>query len=375
MQFQGATVVALALRLSVLTLLAVVAMGASAHAGTVAADVVGQWRFDEPGGQFALDDAAYGLHGVLGTSANADAADPARVGGLSGAALHFSGSTFVRLPDAPALAAPTLTVEAVVRADASPGSYRYVLSRGSRACFSGTYGLYTAQAGGIAFYVFDGERFFVSATAKVDDVWNGAWHRVTGVFDGSTVRVFLDGRQVGEALHTPPDTAIGYDQPDEDTYFGTYVGTCTLPFVGDLDSMRIWAVGLTPRAVAAQSGIAQAVGSSVPAPRPATAAPTIIAPPTLPRSSCRVSVSRKTITARSRSVVTARAVGAGRPLNRARVTVKRAGHSQVVTSRHTNAGGRAKLVLKVRRVGRLRVSIAGRASCSPAYIRVTRANA
>ena len=160
--------------------------------------LVGQWRFDELDGQVAVDDGPHRLDGRLGGTDAPEADDPVRIAGASGRALRFTGATFVRLPDSDALALQALTAEAVVRAQPVRGQWRYLISRGSQACAAGAYGLYTAAAGGLAFYVFDGTRYIVSATARPDDVWNGAWHHVAGSFDGRALRLFVDGRPVGE---------------------------------------------------------------------------------------------------------------------------------------------------------------------------------
>ena len=86
---------------------------------------VGTWGFDEPGGQHALDAGPFGLDGRLGRSEASDELDPARIAGArGGGALRFGGGTFVRLPDASELAPAHLTVEAVVRAEGSPGRWR-----------------------------------------------------------------------------------------------------------------------------------------------------------------------------------------------------------------------------------------------------------
>ena len=153
---------------------AMLAIGVTAVLGVVAgpapaaaqSGLLGQWRFDEPDGQRVIDDGPHALTGFLGTSDGADAADPVRVPGASGGALHFDGDRFVHLPDSASLAASTLTVEAVVRAGTSPGAWRYLVSRGGHGCVAGSYGLYTGAAGGVALYVFDGTRYVVSATAQ-----------------------------------------------------------------------------------------------------------------------------------------------------------------------------------------------------------------
>ncbi|MGH2943936.1 MAG: hypothetical protein ACRDLN_14300, partial [Solirubrobacteraceae bacterium] len=60
------------------------------------------------------------------------------------------------------------------------------------------------------------------------------------------------------------------------------------------------------------------------------------------------------------------------PLPLVRLSVRRAGARKVIASSRTNARGSARLVLNVKRSGRLRVSVAGLAQCTPAFIRVSK---
>ena len=52
-----------------------------------------------------------------------------------------------------------------MRAEGSPGRWRYIVARGAQDCLAGSYGLYSGEAGGLAFYVFDGDRYVLSPTA------------------------------------------------------------------------------------------------------------------------------------------------------------------------------------------------------------------
>jgi Concanavalin A-like lectin/glucanases superfamily len=364
MTFTEATPAARARRIAAAALLCAAALCASA-APAAAATIAGQWRFDEGAGETAQDDGPFGLHGVLGAAAQPDLDDPLRIPGALGGALRFDDNSYVRIQDRRRLDLPELTVEAVARADGSPGSYRYLVAHGSVGCFAGSYGLYTARDGGVAFYVFDGERYFVSATARPADVWDGAWHRVTGSFDGATVRVFVDGREVGTGLRTPAGTTVEYDSVPEGTYFGTFVGACRLPFTGDLDSVRIWSAEEEP---AAPAGLP---GGTADAPlEPAAAATVVAAPP--PKASCAVLASRKRIRPKRRVRVTVRAASTRGPLRRVRLAVRRTGARKVIASSRTNTKGSARLVLKVQRSGRLRISVAGLDLCAPAFIRVAK---
>jgi hypothetical protein len=348
---------------------AATALGLGAHAAPAAAEpaIIGQWRFDEGAGQVAVDDGPHGLDGRLGLTDVPDAADPVRISGASGGALRFEGAASVSLPASDALAVQRPSAETVVRAPASPGQYRYLISRGSHGCIAGSYGLYTAAAGGIAFYVFDGANYVVSATARPDDIWDGAWHHVAGTFDGRGLRLFVDGRPVGEPMAAPAH--IDYAQTAARTFFGQYAGGCELGFHGDIDLVRLWSEALSPRAVAAS-----AAGSSVPTPPlgplPA-AAPGRLIPadgtaPSAPRRApaCVVRLVRGAATATRRTVVRVRVTVRHRPLRATRVVARKRGRKAVLGRARTNARGRARLVLSAGRHGRVRVSTLGRARCS-----------
>ena len=351
---------------TLVTAAAVLAGGAAPAAAEPA--LAGQWRFDEGGGQAVQDDGPLGLHGLLGSTALADGEDPVRVLGASGGALHFDGHSFVHVADAHRLDLPTLTVEARARAGGRSAPYGYLVAHGAIGCFAGSYGLYTGADGGVSFYVFDGERYYVSASARAADVWDGAWHRVTGTFDGGALRAFVDGRQVGSPFRTPAGTAVEYASLPEGTYFGSYIGSCRLPFSGELDSVRIWSDAAPPAVVAAHAGAGAATGvTHGPALAPASAGRTIETGPA--PSSCAVRASRTRIRTERRSVVTVRAVGARQRL---RLSVRRVGSGRIVATSKTDADGSARLVLRPRKSGRLRIGVVGRANCTPAFVTVAR---
>jgi concanavalin A-like lectin/glucanase superfamily protein len=368
-------------------LLLVLFGGFVATASGAEPELRGQWRFDELDGQSALDDGPYGLDGRLGATAAPDPADPARVPGASGEALRFADGSFVRLPAAPELAVETLTVEAVVRAGSSPGRFRYVVSRGSHGCVAGSYGLYTGTAGGIAIYVFDGSRYAVSAIARPSDVWDGAWHHVAGTFDGRALRLYVDGHPVGDPLEAP--IRIDYATTTTDAAFGRYVGACDLSFRGELDLVRLWSASLSAEAVADAVPLALhpedpgAPRSILPSPLPA-ATPAAILPagpqngappaaaPGAPARACALQLSRTRVAARRRTPVRVRVTLRGQPVRSVRVVAKRRGRAKPISAARTGVGGRVRLVIHVRKPGRVRVSAAMRPTCAPTYIRVAR---
>jgi len=351
----------------------VIACAASATA-VAAPALLGQWRFDETD-QTAHDDGPYGLDGRLGHSLAADPADPARIAGISDGALRFDGGSLVRLPDSVELAPETLSVEAVVRGAPDPGQWRYVVSRGGQGCFAGAYGLYTAAAGGIAFYVFDGTRYVVTATAEPEDVWDGAWHHVAGTFDGDRLQLYRDGSPVGD----PADgqMRIDYAGTTMSGAFGRYLGSCDLSYSGDLDLVRIWSGALDAGEVAESAAREVHPGEPLPTqlPPPVRAAdpPTRLdAPPGGRPAACTLRLSRKRIVARRRTPVRVRVTARGKPVRAVRVVARRSGKRKPITAARTGARGRARLVLRVRRPGQVRISAARKPGCSPGYIRVAR---
>jgi hypothetical protein len=340
-------------------LLVIAAPAANATDGLVV-----QWRFDEPSGQVALDDGPFGLAGQLGTLGTQDPADPVR---LAGGALRFDGGSIVQLPSSPALALQRMTVEAVVRAPASPGDYRYVISRGAQGCHSGAWGLYTGSAGGIALYVFDGTQYYVSPTARAADVWNGAWHHVTATYDGRLLRLFVDGRQVGDDFAAPP--RIDYSNTTDGAAIGHYAGPCDLAYRGDLDLVRITSDAKTQdQAIddAHRDGTLAPDQAVTPLP-PAAHGTTLAGPPgsAKPKDACAITLSRTRIVTRKRTVVRAH-VG----LRKVTVTARRTSRGKALAHARTGASGSARLLITAPRTGTITVGVAGHASCGAARLRV-----
>ncbi len=214
---------------------------AAAVFATAVPGVGGAWLLDEGSGQVVRDRSGNGNHGTLGSSPSVDANDPSWVPGAIGgtSALRFGGDDFVTVPDSPSLESQRITVGAVVRASTSPGSYRYVASKGALLCETASYGLYTAASGGLAFYVSNASSFTVSPDAGVR-VWDGRWHLVVGTYDGATVRLYVDGAEVGSG--SPSTVVTAYGLPDDDRfYIGDYRGPCGSPlgFVGDIDAVGV----------------------------------------------------------------------------------------------------------------------------------------
>jgi hypothetical protein len=217
---------------------------ATASAG-VLDSVSGWWPMYEGSGQTIHDLSGKGNNGTLGSTPGVDANDPTWIRGfLFGSALRFDGNDFVRIPSSPALSPQNLTVSAWIRATGSPGTNRYIISKGATGCEAASYGLYSTDTGGLRFYMHDTtnhEHF--SGLADQANVYNGKWHHVAGTWDGTTAKLFVDGKLIPGS--TDGTGTIDYNLPTSgDGGIGGYLGTCDLYYTGDIDDVAIFSQAL-----------------------------------------------------------------------------------------------------------------------------------
>lgn len=227
------------------SLFAATTLGAAVLAAPAEArssDLAGLWPLNEGAGQVARDWSFSGNRGILGSTELADVHDPSWVAlpslWFKRSALRFGGTHRVRVANAPSLEPDGITLAARVRST-SVGAYRYVASKGALSCETASYGLYTGAGGGLRFYVSDGASYTLSADAG-SQLWDGRWHTVVGSFDGTSVRLVVDGAEVGAPA--PASLSIGYGLPDsQDFFLGDYSGPCGSPlgFVGDIDAAAV----------------------------------------------------------------------------------------------------------------------------------------
>jgi hypothetical protein len=212
---------------------------ASASAGAAILPV-GIWHFNASPGTTVAD-----------TSGHHD--DGALQGGAFWAPGRFQGSVSlngesaaVRIPASSTLEPASITVSAWVNS-ANPGSFRYILAKGANGCIAASYALYTGPNGGLEFYVASnqGASYGISPDAGAG-IWNGQWHNVVGTYDGSTVRLYVDGQQVGSG--TADKAPIGYPAvSSNDLLIGNFPGCSELGFSGRIDEVKLFdrALGAT----------------------------------------------------------------------------------------------------------------------------------
>jgi hypothetical protein len=209
----------------------------------------GWWPMNEGQGQTVRDWSGNGGHGYLGTSPGADAADPEWVDGvLYGSALRFWGDRVVSIPASSALRPQQLTVSAWLRYQPDtmgwpvPGVFKYPISMGGEGCGASSYGMVTNPDDGLAFFIAGQGGTGYESPAAPRSIWDGKWHHVAGTFDGSRVRLYVDGKQQGNGTPVPAGTKIDYSFANRSGVIGGYAGTCDqlLSFRGDIDGVQIW---------------------------------------------------------------------------------------------------------------------------------------
>jgi Concanavalin A-like lectin/glucanases superfamily len=224
----------------------VVALLSTSVASAAPPALIGYWPLVEGSGQVVHDFSGYRNNGQLGSTSGVDVNDPTWIRTRFLPALHFSGNQWVAIPNSSVLQPTTITVAALVRSGSSPGQWTYIFSKGGFSCTAASYGLYTGFGGGLAFYISNGSTFALSPEAP-PSVWDGRWHSVAGTFDGATIRLYVDGVQVGSGTPTP--LAIGYALDSLYPYIGAYRASCDLTFSGDIGQVNIWNQALSPGSI------------------------------------------------------------------------------------------------------------------------------
>jgi hypothetical protein len=195
---------------------------------------------------------------------------------------YLAGASSANLQvDSPLLAPQQLTLLAWIKQSGNPGTLRYIAGRGDDGptCLGSSYALYTGYPGkpGLHFYIRQpgpGAPSVLSEAAPDATVFDGQWHLVAGTFDGSNMRFYVDGNQIGPAM---AGSGISYEAPITDTPF--YVdgyppqATCSgiSDFPGGIDEVRVYNRALSQTELAR---LAAAPGPAAPDLVPDEGAPT-----------------------------------------------------------------------------------------------------
>ena len=180
---------------------------------------------------------------ILDSTSNANngvkkaANEPIENTGKIGKAQSFDGANdYVTVADSSSLEPNTITVEAWVKRLGSPGTYRYIVSKylPDKVGNYTSYALYTGSSGGLRFYIGYSTNWVASPDAGTS-VWDGNWHHVAGTFDGSAVKLYVDGVQVDGSTSTVQSI---YYYGTGNLFIGAYTSTGYF-FSGTIDEVRI----------------------------------------------------------------------------------------------------------------------------------------
>ena len=236
----------------VLSLLAVAAVigvtaPASVSASTSAAPgLVAAYGFDEGSGATVSDASGNGNDGTI-TDATWAAS------GKFGQSLQFNGnSSLVTVPDAASLHLSSgMTLEAWVNPSTISAKWRDVIYKGNDNFYLEATSTNASRpdAGMIAGGTYADAVGKTKLTAKT-------WSYLTETYDGSTLRLFVNGTQVASTAHTGTIATSGNPlQIGGDSIYGQY-------FAGLIDEVRVYNVALTAAQI--QTDMATPVGSSLP---------------------------------------------------------------------------------------------------------------
>lgn len=224
-----------------IALVVLLALAATASLVWASGGLVSYWPFDEGSGTMAFD----AINGNDGTINGAT-----YVPGKFGTALNFAATgDLVTVLNDPLLRPANVTVSAWVRNSGVPTSYDYILAKtldGGKA----SYAFYTGSSGGLYFYV-SGATYRLSDNAGAG-IWDGGWHHIAGTYDGSVVRLFVDGSEIGTANTGPSAIAYGTAVFNGDLSIGSYgnLNPALFDWRGDIDEIGFWNRALTADEVA-----------------------------------------------------------------------------------------------------------------------------
>jgi hypothetical protein len=155
--------------------------------------LVGYWKFDDGSGTTTVDSSGSGNNGTLNGGTR-------WTSGLFGSALDFDGvNDYV---DCGANTSLDITAKVTLSAwvktrDSGNSQYNPFVGKGDT-----SYALQHQNGNNIEFFIYDAGAWPYARMTGVTSSFNGTWHHVAGTYDGSELKVYVDGLLRGTTAHT-----------------------------------------------------------------------------------------------------------------------------------------------------------------------------
>jgi hypothetical protein len=197
----------------------------------------GYWRLGD-NGYVAHDEGPFGLDGYIEWGDEPGIAEgiPGALVGDPDTAMNVNGNG-IRMPDVPALdfVGNAASVEIWARG-AFQSPYGYLVSKSD---WGGTvgYSLYTGPSNTLRFFVGTGSQ---QITQDTGFTWDSNWHHIVGVYDGSSVKLYVDDALLAD---TPATGSIVSSAGMQLVVARFHNGG--FPFRGDIDEVAVYDHALT----------------------------------------------------------------------------------------------------------------------------------
>ena len=199
--------------------------------------LVGEWDFNEGSGTTAYDSSGFGNDGILLPTSSEPAWVEGRLDGVTDYALNFDGvNDYVKISHSASLDLTTqITVEAWIKLDVVGGT---IIRKGAYPITdpAPTWG-FDIQGGKLRAFIYDEDTAYIAAGSTTLVASN--WYHVAFTYDGSDVRLYLNGVEDGSQSHSgdidSSDSPVWISRKDGNDYFE-----------GIIDEVHIWNQALIP---------------------------------------------------------------------------------------------------------------------------------
>ncbi len=157
----------------------------------------------------------------------------------SATVFDVSGTDYIKVNNSPSIEpAKNLTVSVWVNWKTGSNTYSYAINKD----YNGSNGSYAiTRVNQPRFYIFTSTGVVVSPIASSVNLTDTGWHHLVGTYDGSYVRFYVDGEEIGSGTAETGD--IIYNT--EDLLIGAYEPSGNLSPDGEQSNVQIWDTSLS----------------------------------------------------------------------------------------------------------------------------------